>query len=336
VGVAADAYTSRVSDVAPQGPEVVLLSRLVGREVVAEDGTVWGRLVDLTVTLGPDHPTVSGVVVAADRGTVRLLPWRAAGVAGGVATGGISGSGPVRLARGTAPSTRPTAARDLALHARELLLARDVVDTQVVDLQDYRLSRVSDLYLVGDPHGALEVAAADVGLGAVLRRMGLGWLGRRLAPVVVDWQDLHLTSRRGHELQLGSSTAGFHRLDSQGLAELLTRLSTGHAAELIQTLPPQHVAAALHRTHPATGERLLRALGGEAATRVVAAAHPAHAARLSELHAQRSTAARRRWLRTAGWRRYRPSVGRPGQPGHPGNDGNDGNDAPRASGRDDR
>lgn len=288
-----------MSDVAAeQGPVVVLLSELLGREVVTDAGTRLGRLRDLTVTVGPDHPTVSGLVVG-ERGSRYFLPWQA--------VSGPADGGPLRLNGGIAPTTPLTPESDLLLDVHELLLARDVVDTQVVDLQDYRLSRVSDLYLAWQQDGTLEVVAADVGLGAVLRRMSLGWLGRPLEPVLVDWQDLHLTSRRGHELQLGTSTASFHRLDSHGLAQLLTRVSTGHATELIQALPPRHAAAALHHSHPATGRRLIRALRRDDASRLIAAAHPVHTARLAELHAQPAPARHSRLLRTAGWRTYRPS-----------------------------
>jgi sporulation protein YlmC with PRC-barrel domain len=289
---------------------VLLLSALLGREVVTEAGTVLGRLRDLTVTVGADHPTVSGLVVRTGRGPMRLLAWRD--------VGGITEGGPLRVPD-SGSSTPAEPDESVPLDPHELRLARDVVDTQVVDLQSYRLSRVSDVYLACRPDGAVEVAAAEVGLGAVLQRMGLGWLGRRLRPVVVDWHDLHLTSRRGHELQLASSAAAFHRLDSQGLAELLTRLSTGHATEVIRALPPRHAAAALHRSHPATGRRLLGALRHDDASRVIAAAHPAHAARLAELHGQQPTAARRRLLRTSGWRRYRPPPAVPGRRG-PGRD----------------
>ncbi|GAA2161617.1 hypothetical protein [Pedococcus bigeumensis] len=296
-----------MSDLPPQGkPVVLLLSQLLGRPVFAPDGHPVGRLRDLAVTVRDDHPSVSGVVVGTGRASTRRVAWSA--------VSGVSGDGPVRLREETAPTAPPSAVRDLPLEVDELLLARDVLDTQVVDLQDYRLSRVSDLYLAYQPDGALEVAAAEVGLAAVLRRMGLRRLAAPLAPVVVDWTDLHLTSRRGHQLQLGSGSSAFHRLDSRGLAELLTRLTTEHATELIRALPPGHAAAAIHGTHPATGRRLLLALPPDDASRLVAAAHPTHAARLAALQAPPAAPPVRRLLRTAGWRRYRPAQGPSGRP----------------------
>lgn len=286
----------------------MLLSSLLGSRVLARDDRPVGRLRDLTVTLDADHPIVSGLVIGTGRASLHLLPWSAVSevVAGGA----------LRLRTEPSTATPPIPARDLPLAAHELLLARDVMDTQVVDLQDYRLSRIADLYLAHQPDGTLAVAAAEVGFAAVLRRLGLGPLGRPLAPVVVDWTDLHLTSRKGHELQLRSSSAGFHSLDTRGLAELLTSLSTHHATELIRALPPGHAAAAIHESHPTTGRRLLRALRPDHVTMLIAAAHPTHAAGLAELQELPATPSRR-LLRTSGWRRHRPAQGASGRPERP-------------------
>jgi hypothetical protein len=294
-----------VVDVAPEGrPVVLLLSRLLGSTVRTPDDSPVGRLRDLVVRWHTDHPMVSGLVMGRGRASRRLLPWSA--------VSDIDVDGTLRLRSGPTASTPQAPGTDLRLAADELLLARDLMDTQVVDLQEFRLSRISDLYLAYQPDGTLEVAAAEVGFAAVLRRLGLGSLGRSLTPVVVDWTDLHLTSRRAHEIQLRSSSAAFHGLDSRGLAELLTRLSTEHATELIQVLPPGHAAAAIHHSHPTTGRRLLRALRPDHASLLIEAAHPSHAARLAELRAPQTPS--RRLLRTAGWRRNRPAHEASGRP----------------------
>lgn len=132
---------------------------------------------------------MSRLVVRADRGSTYLLPWQP--------VGRIARHAPIRMRAGKTHAAHRGHMRDLPLDRDELLLARDVVDTQVVDLHEHRLSRVSDLILARRPDSGLEVAAADVGMGAVLRRIGLSWFARHLTPVVVDWHDLHLTSSRG-------------------------------------------------------------------------------------------------------------------------------------------
>jgi hypothetical protein len=115
---------------------------------------------------------------------------------------------------------------------RELLLVRDVLDTQVVDLAGRRLSMVSDVLKVAGSHGLLDVAAVDVGAGSLPRRMGFRRLGDRLDPVVVDWAEVHPS---GHLVQHATAATAMHWLDASELAHLLARLSTDMAVDVIRT-----------------------------------------------------------------------------------------------------
>lgn len=54
----------------------------------------------------------------------------------------------------------------------ELLLRRDVLDCQIVDLAGRRLLRVGDVEMRAS-EGRLSVVAVEVGTAAVLRRLGL-------------------------------------------------------------------------------------------------------------------------------------------------------------------
>ena len=274
-----------------------LLSSLLRRPVVDSGGRRLGRLRDVTVLLDRSHPLVHRAIVDTPTGD-RALPWPHRSTWDG---------GRLVIAESPEEVPRTPVHGEPALEAHELLLGRDVLDTQVVDLAGHRLSRVSDVLLVAPPGGGLEVAAVDVGLGGLLRRMGLRRLAERLGPAAIDWQDLHLTSSRGHVVQLSTATAGMHRLDAAELAELLARLSPEKATDVMRTVGPERSARALHRSHPAVGRRLLHTLGHEEARRVVVAAPPGAASdRLAELHGQVAQGRRRRYLRTAGWRVRRP------------------------------
>lgn len=279
-----------------------LLSSLLRHPVVDSRGRRLGRLRDITVLLDRGHPLVHRAIVDTPAGD-RALPWPRSPWDGGQ----------VVIAQPPEEVPPIPVQREPALEAHELLLGRDVLDTQVVDLAGHRLSRVSDVLLVAPPGGGLEVAAVDVSLGGLLRRLGLRRLAERLGPAAIDWQDLHLTSSRGHVVQLSTATAGMHRLDAAELAELLARLSPEKATDVMRTVGPERSARALHRSHPAVGRRLLHTLGHEEARRVVVAAPPGAASdRLAELHGQVARGRRRRYLRTAGWRVRRPPPRRGG------------------------
>jgi sporulation protein YlmC with PRC-barrel domain len=272
------------------------LSRMVGKPVRSRDGTEVGHVVDVTVRLHVSHPVIHRIAIGQRRRIRLLAPWSLVE---------RLEADQVVVAANHDSLARYTVDRAPALGPEELLLCRDVIDTQVVDVAGRRLSRVSDVVMLqNDLHGRdLEVAAVDIGVGSLLRRVGLRRVGEHLAPVVVDWDDLHLVSERGHTAQLSTSSSTIERRNPQELAELLARLSTRKATEVIRQVGPARSAAALHASHPEHRERLLRGLQPDEAQQVIDAASPAKARDLAESHRE---ARRRRSLRTAGWRVHHP------------------------------
>lgn len=286
-----------------------LLSHEIGRRVTAYDGSALGRVVDMTVSLGPDRAPVRRLLVEAGRSSGYLVPVRDLERAGGQDAWVVRAGVDVAALR--AEPRRPP------LEADEVLLARDVMDTQVVDLLGHHLSRVSDVLLEhtdadgdgdGDGDGHLEVVAVDLGTAGLLRRLGLGPLAGR-SVVAVEWRHLHLTSTRGHAVQLTTDQAGFRRLDPHGLAELLTRLSASRARDVLRAVDPAHAAAAIHHSHPHAGRRLVHALSSDERARLVAHASDEHARTITSLGRSTSPADHRRYRRTAGWRLHRPPEG---------------------------
>jgi len=273
------------------------LSRVTGQPVVTSDGVRIGRLVDMTVLQAPEHPVVHRLAIGWGRRRIRYLaPWSVAKELN---------ERQLRLTVGRAGMAQYSVDRSLPLEDKELFLCRDVLDTQVVDLADRRLARVSDVLLARLPDDEVEIAAVDVGLGSLLRRLVPGRFRASLVPVAVDWEDLHLTSSRGHVVQLSTSTTGMHRLDAGGLAELLARLSTDKAADVIRTVGPERSAEALSVSHPILRRQLVQSLGPDEVQEVIAAATPETARHLAELR-RADRPPRRRLLRTAGWRIHRP------------------------------
>lgn len=295
---------------------MLVLSRETSQRVRAADGRVVGRLRDLTARLGSEYPVVYRLAVGSRRRLTHLLPWST------VATFARS---EVQLRHVGALDRFVVGRGEIALEHDELLLVRDVLDTQIIDVVGHRLCRVSDVLMTRLSDGRLEVAAAEVGIAAMCRRLGLRGLSERLPVRAVDWRDLHLTSARGHEVHLATTTSAMHRLDAQGLAELLTRLDLASATQLVKAVGGQRAAGAVARTHPVVGERIMLALPRADAEGVIdelpAPAQEHYRNRVNS----RSPLTRRRFRRLRGWRRHRPDAGgarldRPGPEGDRGLD----------------
>lgn len=275
-------------------PTVLLLSRVTGVDVLGPDGRVIGRLADLTADLGEQSGTqlVQRLLVRRRRAAPLLVPWDR-----------IAGFGPGQVvledaledAAGTAATGMP------ALGEHEILLGRDVLDTQVVDVVGQRLARVADVVLARTPAGRFELIGVEVGFGGVLRRLKLGSLAGRTGQDVIAWSDLHLTSERGHAVQLATPRAAVHHLDPRSLAALVSQVDTESATEILATKVPIEAAEVVQATHPAVGERVLRAMPSTAAARIVAAMPAEHAGRWRQRLEHAPTLLGRRFLRSRVW-----------------------------------
>jgi sporulation protein YlmC with PRC-barrel domain len=278
----------------PPEDEVRLLSRLVGWPVETRDGEHLGRVRDFSVELGPPRPRVRRLLVRRSARTGYLVPCDDV----------VPATGSRRLRTRQDPDLVSVDPAHPDLDEGEVLLWRDVMDTQVVDLAGHRLARVSDV-LLRRGEGGLEVVAVDLGVAGLLRRLGLGGWVSHAPGHLVDWTDLHLTSPRGHAVQLATSEAAFQALDAHGLAQLLARLSTPAAADVVRASEPAQAAAALHHSHQQTAQRLVHALASDDRSRLLAAAHADHAGTIRGVGPP-AVPPRRRYRRTAGWRLHRP------------------------------
>jgi sporulation protein YlmC with PRC-barrel domain len=268
------------------------LTELIGSPVSLPTGSGAAKLVDLTIRLGAvgGDPAASRLVerlLVRDGHGSTLLDWAAIDST-------TVGSEVIRVrpeAAGETPGAQlhPPGRRDLDeaaiadLASDELLLVRDVLDTQIVDVVGHRVNRVGDVVLEPYDHH-LQAIAVEVGSSAVLRRLGFG--RRPPKETAIDWQDLHLTSDRGHTVQLATTSSAVHRLDALELAELLTRLHSDKAAEILRTVPPERAEAALRASHPRVRSRLHR---------IIRTDEPAPA----------------RWHRLRGWDRHRGPLPQP-------------------------
>ena len=279
---------------------VLLLSRITGEDVLGPDGRVIGRLADLTADLVEESgPHLVDRVVVKRRAKSLLVPWEA-----------VANVGHNQLVLAVDPADSERYAVDdvdEALGEREIMLARDVLDTQVVDVVGQRLARVADVVLARTPEGRLELLGVEVGFSGVLRRLRLPALARS-GEDIVAWSDLHLTSERGHAVLLATPRSAVHHLNARGLAELVSRVDTESATEILAMTGPAVAADVVRNAHPTVGERLLRAMPDALAARIVAAMPTEHGPRWQELLERRPLHGRR-LLRSHVWPRRRHHSG---------------------------
>src|SRR5215831_3939460 len=154
---------------------MLYLSQVLSPPILVLDGERVATIKDVVIRLGgDDHPPVTGFVARYRRRDFFLGRWRTADF----------GEQGVRL-NSDVLDLRPFMRRD-----GEVLLARDVLDKQLIDVDGKRVVRVNDVQII-QAAADWRVTGADVSLQGLWRRLApSGFLGTSGPVEVIDWSDV--------------------------------------------------------------------------------------------------------------------------------------------------
>jgi magnesium transporter len=222
---------------------MLYLSQVLGRPIRDLEGDRVATIKDVIVRLGEgDHPPVAGVVARYRRRDFFLSRWRITE---------LNEQG-VRL-NSDILDLRPFVRRE-----NEVLLARDVLDKQLIDVDGKRVVRVNDVQLI-EAAGDWRVTGADVSLQGLWRRLApAGFVGTRTPVEVIDWADVGYLATDVATVQLKSSSGKLALLHPVEIARLAEALSYHHGSEVVESLDDETAAETLEEM---PSERQVRILG---------------------------------------------------------------------------
>ncbi len=246
---------------------IVSLAGLLGRPVRNQTGQEIGRLDDVVARWadGQMYPPVSGLVIRVGR-RLAFVPASA-----------IDRIGHAEVVLRSARLDL----RDVIRRSGEVLLAKDVLDHQLVDVEGVQVIRAADLYLA-EVIGRIRLVGADVSNATLLRRLGpRRWRPRPTPDRVIDWAAIQPftdsakdVSGAATQVRLKTTNEGLHRLRPGELADLLEDLRRDERRELLAALGPDEAADALEEMQPEDLEQLLRESDPVEAARLLAAMEP--------------------------------------------------------------
>ena len=222
---------------------MLYLSQVLGRPIRDLEGLRVAKVTDIIVRLGDDeHPPVTGLVARYRRRDFFLSRWRITE---------LNENG-VRL-NSDILDLRPFVRRE-----SEVLLRRDVLDKQLIDVDGKRVVRVNDVQIIKAADD-WRVTGADVSLQGLWRRLApAGFAGTRTPVEVLDWADVGYLATVAATVQLKSSSGKLARLHPVEIARLAEALSYHHGSEVVESLDDETAAETLEEM-PA--ERQARILG---------------------------------------------------------------------------
>ena len=240
---------------------MLFLTSIVDRPVEGKTGEPIGRIEDLIVRMGDDrYPPISGLVVRDGRRRFFVA-----------ATLLQSLNGAARLSSSTV-DLQPFSRR-----SGEVLLRRDVLDHQLIDITGRRIVRVNDVQLTRFEE-TYRVVGVDISPQALLRRLGPRNLaGRIVGRQIVDWTDVqYLASTAPVQLKVSyDRLAELHPVD---LARIVDALSYRESAEIVAALDEETAAETLEEVSDERVADLLEGMDQERAADILEEMTPGAAA----------------------------------------------------------
>lgn len=242
---------------------MLYLSQVLGRPIRDREGLRVARVKDIIVRLGEeDHPPVTGLVARYRRRNFFLSRWR---------IDRFDEQG-VRL-NSDILDLRPFVRRE-----NEVLLARDVLDKQLIDVDGKRVVRVNDVQLI-EAADEWRVTGADISLQGLWRRLApAGFIGTRRPVEVIDWSDVGYLATDAATVQLKSSSGKLARLHPVEIARLAEALSYHHGSEVVELLDDETAAETLEEMPADRQARILGDMDEERAADILEWMSPDEAA----------------------------------------------------------
>ena len=266
------------------------VSSLMGTAVVDSTGHRLGSVREFAVTPLTDSCCVQALAVRA-AGAARHAPLSM------IRTGALRRNEAGALVLADPDDLRPLSAED-----DFLLLERDLLDQQIIDVHGHKVVRVNDVDLIWEEVGgtlSLRIAEVEIGLRGAVRRLLKGLpqkevdrLACRLPASVIPWEFVDLIDRDpARRVRLKIEQDRLSKMHPSDLADILEELAPAERQAVFSSLDEQVAAEALEEVELKTQKNLIEDLDSERVAGIIEEMDPGAAADLlSELSDERSDA----------------------------------------------
>ena len=219
---------------------MIYLSQMLGQPVIDSAGKKLGKISDLAISTGEVFPHITSLAFTGPERTPFMLSWRKY-----VDT---------FTEEGITLKTGADGVRFSYLQPNEILLARDLLNKQIVDTQGMKLVRVNDIKL--SVSGCqLRLLGAEVGMRGILRGLA-PWIeqavvktsrifGRRIEENIIAWNYIDLVDRDLSKVNLAVSHKRLDELHPADIADILEQLDPAQRSHVFNYLDKSNASEAI-------------------------------------------------------------------------------------------
>ena len=253
---------------------MLYLSQMLGEPVIDANGEKIGSISDLAIQTGEVFPRITSLAFLGPGKTPFMISWRKY-------VEGFSEEEGIRL------KVDRTAIRFSYLQPAEVLLARDLLDRQIVDTQGMKVVRVNDLKLSASGT-QLRLLGAEVGVRGILRGLA-PWVekaacgiakafGKSIDERIIAWNYMELLDRDLSKVQLSVSHTRLEELHPADVADILEQLDPKQRANVFQHLDDAQAGDAISEMEDEFQADIIEGLDEKRASRLLRDMDPDDAA----------------------------------------------------------
>ncbi|HIJ87061.1 MAG TPA: magnesium transporter [Desulfuromonadales bacterium] len=259
----------------------IYLSSVIGRSVINSNGDQIGTLRDLIMIPGEVFPVVSHIVIKTRTG-IKILPWSE-----------VTLFTHVVISTG---STRPLGLTAYLPEEGYILVKRDLLDKQIVDVEGAKVVRVNDIKL-GKFNQQLCIFSVDIGFRGLLRRLGYERFGERFARAVrrdiphaeISWSYVQPLEANSSRLALKIARDQMNEMHPADLADIIENIPIQSIRTVLDSIDTETTGETLYELESDMRNLVINQLDNEQITDILEEMEPDEAADvLSDLPEQKA------------------------------------------------
>ena len=259
----------------------IYLSSVIGRSVINSNGDHIGVLRDLIMIPGEVFPEVSHIVIKSRKG-IKTLPWSE-----------------VALFTHVVISTGSVKPQHLDMYLPEdgdILVKRDLLDKQIVDVDGAKVVRVNDIKL-GKLNHKLCIFSVDIGFRGLLRRLGYERFGERFARAIkrdiphaeISWEYVQPLESNSSKLALKIARDQMNEMHPADLADIIENIPIQNIRTVLDTIDAETTGDTIYELEADMRNLVISQLDNEQMTDILEEMEPDEAADvLSDLPGQKA------------------------------------------------
>jgi magnesium transporter len=247
----------------------LFVSEILKKPVLDPKGDELGRVKDLMIVRGEPLPKVSSLIIERKK-KIYNLPWLDLNIFN---------------KRIISANIFSEALMLYDLNEEDLLLVRDILDKQIVDINGAKVVRVNDVKIEGYDTEAILIAV-DVGMRGIMRRLGVERSGedlmrlfkKRLPYHLISWNYIQTLESKLTTISLTVPRQMLSELHPADIADIISQVSHKEGATFFKDLDIDVAAEALSELKPETQVDIISEMDTDKAADIIEEMPPDEAA----------------------------------------------------------